>query len=219
MRPPPITGDECPGGNSRRQMRFLPVPNSAGSPALSETPVPFGPRNRSHCPHAAPPSSTTQAHDSHASSSHKCIRRALGKKRLSPAAPLGVAFPFVPPPLRRAARSTVELSTSNPKPTSGPHSSSSCRWILPEESGSPQKTAPDPCATSGPRGLSPGSCAGRLWDHPATFATPMRYPIPPYAVRCVPPPSAFTPMNGGLPASEIFVYSKKTALILMPLLK
>src|SRR6266566_5085059 len=42
-------------------MRLFPAPNSAGSPALSaETPVPFGPRNRSHCPHAAPPSSITR---------------------------------------------------------------------------------------------------------------------------------------------------------------
>src|SRR6476661_2744162 len=58
MRPAAITGDECPGGSSVRQIRFLPDPNSAGTPALSETPVPFGPRKRSHCPHAAPPSST-----------------------------------------------------------------------------------------------------------------------------------------------------------------
>src|SRR5437588_8187393 len=34
-------------------MRFLPAPNSAGNPEPSETPVPFGPRKRSHCPHAA----------------------------------------------------------------------------------------------------------------------------------------------------------------------
>src|SRR5258708_7960919 len=39
-------------------MRFFFGPNSAGNPALSETPVPLGPRNRSHCPHAAPLSST-----------------------------------------------------------------------------------------------------------------------------------------------------------------
>src|SRR5260370_12291560 len=55
-----MSGEECGGGSSVGEMRFFRVPNSAGSPALSETPVPFGPRKRSHCPQAAILSSTAR---------------------------------------------------------------------------------------------------------------------------------------------------------------
>src|SRR3954464_12045806 len=43
-----MTGDECPGGKSVFQITFLFGPNCAGNPVLSDTPVPFGPRNCDH---------------------------------------------------------------------------------------------------------------------------------------------------------------------------
>src|ERR1041385_4265023 len=47
------TGDECPAGNSVFQTTFLVGPNSVGKPFVSETPVPFGPRNCDHSSDAA----------------------------------------------------------------------------------------------------------------------------------------------------------------------
>ena len=44
----PEAGDEWPGGKDVLQTRFLSGPNSEGSAAPSETPEPFGPRNRVH---------------------------------------------------------------------------------------------------------------------------------------------------------------------------
>src|SRR4051812_50221148 len=43
-----MTGDECPGGKSVFQITFLFGPNCTGNPVLSDTPVPFGPRNCDH---------------------------------------------------------------------------------------------------------------------------------------------------------------------------
>src|SRR6185503_4830103 len=42
------TGDEWPGGSGVFQTTFLFGPNSEGKPLVSETPVPFGPRNCDH---------------------------------------------------------------------------------------------------------------------------------------------------------------------------
>src|SRR5579862_4103286 len=46
MRSPTRIGEECPGGSGVRHTRFCCGPNSAGSPVVSLTPEPLGPRNR-----------------------------------------------------------------------------------------------------------------------------------------------------------------------------
>src|SRR5215510_10248813 len=53
MRSLVSTGDECPAGSSVFQTTFLAGPNSVGRPLVSETPLPFGPRNCDHSSEAA----------------------------------------------------------------------------------------------------------------------------------------------------------------------
>src|SRR5437016_1322983 len=45
MRSRVSTGEEWPGGSGVFQITFLLGPNSTGRPVVSETPLPFGPRN------------------------------------------------------------------------------------------------------------------------------------------------------------------------------
>src|SRR5689334_16400932 len=42
------TGDECPCGTAVFHITFFSGPNSVGSPVVSATPLPFGPRKRDH---------------------------------------------------------------------------------------------------------------------------------------------------------------------------
>src|SRR6187397_358161 len=48
MRDSPSTGEEWPGGSGVFQRTFFPGPKLTGRPVASDTPVPFGPRNRLH---------------------------------------------------------------------------------------------------------------------------------------------------------------------------
>src|SRR4029078_5966513 len=48
MRDSPSTGEEWPGGSGVFQRTFFSGPKLTGRPVASETPVPFGPRNRLH---------------------------------------------------------------------------------------------------------------------------------------------------------------------------
>src|ERR1700737_2793047 len=45
MRLRVTTGEEWPGGSAVFQITFLLGPNSTGRPLVTETPLPFGPRN------------------------------------------------------------------------------------------------------------------------------------------------------------------------------